>query len=309
MNHRRWHGLLLVALAAVMVAGCGGRQTLSNLGPEELFQKGKQQYDRKKYVAAVESFQSIVYNFPGNTIVDTAQYYLALSYYANKEYELAGVEFNRLLVNYPASPYAAQSQFMKAVCSFEATPGSPGLDQTELEAAIKEFEDFLVDRPESELAADAKKYLNVARTRMARKYYKCGVVYSNVAASEAAKIYYQKVADDYTDTEFAPLATFRLAQEESVLKQYDQAKSKFQNFVQVFPEHKLAAKAREMAIVCAFKGAEWSLKKGDTAAAREKLLQFRQEFPQDKRTAKVNEWLRRIGEQASSDTTGVQKGS
>jgi len=302
-------GLVLVTIAMAVLAGCGGKQTLSNLGPEELFQRGKQQYEKKKYVAAVESFQSIVYNFPGNTIVDTAQYHLALSYFANKDYELAGVEFNRLLINYPASPYAIQSQFMKAVCSFEATPESSGLDQSELEAAIKEFEDFLVDRPESELVPDVKKYLNVARTRMARKYYRCGVVYSNVAASEAAKIYYQKVADDYTDTEFAPLAIFQMAREESVLKRFDEAKNKFSNFAQVFPDHKLAPKARELAVSCAFKGAEFSLRKGDTTAARDKFLQFRQEFPQDKRVAKADAYLRKIGDQVSSDSTSVQKGS
>ncbi|MEW6050937.1 MAG: outer membrane protein assembly factor BamD [Candidatus Zixiibacteriota bacterium] len=301
--------LLLVGAAMIMFAGCGGKTTLVSQQPDELFKIGKEKYDHKKYLGAIEAFQSVIYNFPGNSIVDTAQYYLALSYYGNKDYALGGVEFNRLLVNYPASVYAPHAQFMKAVCAFESTPRSSGLDQTELEDAIRQFEEFLVDRPESVLAPDVKKYLVLARTRMAQKYYNSGVVYSNTGAADAAKRYYQKVADDYTDTEYAPLAIFNIAREEYKQRHFDEARQKFEGFQKAFPDHALTPKAADLAVTSAFKSGEESFRKGDMAAAREKFERFVKDYSQDKRVKKADEYLQKIGERVLSDSTGVKTDS
>ena len=104
--------LLWLSIAAmVFTIGCGSRPTLANLSAHELFDKGKEEYSQKHYLRAIEYFQAVVYNYPGESVVDTAQYYLALSYFGDKEYELAQVEFNRLVVNYPASVYFEHSIF------------------------------------------------------------------------------------------------------------------------------------------------------------------------------------------------------
>ena len=77
------------------IAGCGGRVALSNQTAGQLYQAGKEKYDRKKYLSAIEYFQAVVYNHPGESVVDTAQYFLAMSYFGDKNYELSRVEFNR----------------------------------------------------------------------------------------------------------------------------------------------------------------------------------------------------------------------
>ncbi len=286
-----WAGLVLMVAAIV---GCGGKQSLAHLSAGELFEIGKEQHDNNKFIKAIETFQTIVYNYPGERIVDTAQYYLALSYYGNEEYELAQVEFNRLVINYPSSAYFESAIFMKAACFFEGTPNHYGLDQSDLEIAIKQFEDYLIDYPESDLYPQAQQMLLVARSRMARKYYESGIVYSRLGAAGSAEMYFQKVVDDYTDTEYGALAVFQCAEMNFLMKQYDKSRQEFESFKAVFPEHELAEKAAERAVESAFKEGEKALKEGDREAAKEKFETFLTLYPDSDRAADVNKYLKEI---------------
>jgi len=295
--------LTMIALTAILLS-CGGRPALTNLSPQELFETGKVEYQKNHYIRAIEYFQAIVYNYPGESIVDTAQYYLALSYFGNGEYELAQVEFNRLVLNYPSSVYFQHALFMKAASFYEATPGHYGLDQTKLEQAVKLFEDFIIDYPEAELLPQAKEYLLSARTRMAKKYYNSAVVYSRMRARDAAKIYYQKVVDDYTDTEFGAPASFYVAEMDYKSRRYDEARAGFEGFLAVFPDHELAKKARERAAEAAYKSAEEAFGNGKAEVAKERLENFVKDYPDHNKVDEAEEMLRKLHDLPPSDGKG-----
>jgi outer membrane protein assembly factor BamD len=280
--------------ALALVAGCGGSKSLAGKSAHELFDLGKTAHEKGKYRRAIEMFQQIVYNYPGDPVVDTAQYYLGLAYYGTKDYGLAEVEFNRLTTNYPSSVYFEQAMFMKAVSKFDQAPRHYGLDQTELTDAIQQFEDFIIDFPESELLPEVRRYLLQARTRLARKYYESGVVYIRLAAYEAAKTYFQWVIDDFTETEFGPKAAYRYAEMEFKLGHFDEAKERFKNFLTVFPDHEWAEKTMTQAIESAFRSGEKAFQNGDYALARRKLEAFQSEFPDNGWTEKADEYLEEI---------------
>ncbi len=296
MTTLRTTGVAAIALVALTLSltSCGGNRPLSEMDASQLFALGKQKYDKKKYVSAVDYLQTVVFNYPGNAVVDTAQYYLALSYFGNKEYELAAVEFNRLAVNYPSSPYFENAVFMRAASYFEATPHHYGLDQTDLERAIDLLNDFLIDFPESDLVPDAKRYLAEGRNRLAHKTYQAAIVYERLGAPKAARIYFQKVIDDYTDTDYGPLATYHYALMDLRLKEYDDARRRFENFATVFPDNKLAGKALAKAAQAAFKNCEATYKSGQYATARQCLIDFKQEFPNNGHVGKADELLKKI---------------
>ncbi|MFQ5498058.1 MAG: outer membrane protein assembly factor BamD [Candidatus Zixiibacteriota bacterium] len=303
MRYTRYKSTRLIAFLVVIVVatfGCGGRVNLSNLTADQLFQHGKEKYQKKKYIRAIEAFQAVVYNYPGATLVDTAQYYLALSYFGQKDYILAGAEFNRLANNYPASTYFEHALFMRAVCFFEGTPHHYGLDQTDLETAIRQFEDFLIDYPESELLPDAQKYLLEARSRKAKKFYSNGVVYEHMGAYNAAEAYFQKVIDDYTDTEFGPRATFMRAEMLFKSRKYDKARGRFADFITVFPVHEWVPKAIQRREESTFKAGEAAARSGDTARALELFELFINEYPQSKRFDKANERLGELRQPAAA---------
>ncbi len=276
------------------MAGCGGKHTLNTLTSQELFDLGTQKYESKKYLSAIEHFQTLVYNYPGESIVDTAQYYLALSYFNSKEYDLANVEFNRLAVNYPASTYAEDAIFMKALCLYRGTSTHYGLDQSDLYISIKQFEEFIIDFPESNVIGDAQKYLLEAHTRLAKKEYNSGVVYDRIGTYKSAEMYFQKVIDEYTDTEYAPLATYGLAEMKFKLKEYHDAKVKFSDFLIVYTDHLLVEKANEYIEKSSFMSGEKAFKAEEFPKALEYFQEYMTEFPKSKHTKKASEYIEKL---------------
>lgn len=288
--------LALIAILLLAVGfGCGGKPNLSKLSAQELFTLGKAKYDNKKYVSSIDYFQTLVYNYPGESIVDTAQYYLALSYYGEKEYELAQVEFNRLVVNYPSSTYFEHALFMKAVSFYEGTPKHFGLDQTDLYTAIRQFEDFIIDYPESVLVEDCKKYLNIAHTRLAHKFYNSAEVYERIGTFKSAQIYYQKVIDDYIDTEYAAPSTFGVGNMLFRQRKFDEAKTKLNDFITVFPESELVPKAHELLEKAAYLEAEDAYNKAEYEKAAKLLTAFIAQYPENDKVKDANKYLLKIG--------------
>ncbi len=289
-------------LTVLMIGACSSPRSISTMTAGELLKTGMDLYNRHKYLRAIEHFQACVYNYPGDMAVDTAQYYLALSYFGNEEYEVAQVEFNRLVLNYPASPFFEHAIFMRAVCYYESTPKDPGMDQTELNTAIRQFEDFIIDFPDSEVLPDVQKYLHAALDRLARKDYTAGLVYSRMGAFESAKIYFQKVIDDYTESEYAVQALYDIARMEYKQKNYSEARVQFQNFVAVYPENKFVPKALKMIEKSAFEDAKKAFKEAQPEA-REKLDAFLKDFPESNHVDAIRKYL---GELADSQPAPVE---
>jgi outer membrane protein assembly factor BamD len=290
-TQQRVFTVLAVVVLAALLGSCGGKPVLTNLTARELWEQGRAEYDKGKYYKSIEYFQTVVFNYAGSSLVDSAQYYLAMSYFGNEEWELARVEFTRLVTNYPSSDYATASQFMRAVCAYKAAPEDSHKDQKELAASISELEDFIIDYPESQFVSDAQALIREARGRLARKYFDAAVVYMRIRALNAAKIYFQKVVDDYTETDFGPLAAFGKAEAEYEQQNFLEAKGQFSRFASVFPDHIKAGPAREMEAESAFKAAEKAYDKGDYVAARERLEEFLAEFPNHDKSAKARELL------------------
>ena len=262
----------------------------------ELFKLAKVKYDQKKYYRSIELFQNIVYSHAGDPIVDTAQYYLGMSYFGNKEHQLASAEFNRLLINYPASAFAEHAQFMRAASTFESAPKHFGLDQSELNPALQHLQDFVTDHPESPYIADAKALLLAGRTRNARKMYEAAVVYSNTESYKAANIYYQKVVDEYLDTEYAPFAVFMIADGEMRMKHFEVARDKFEGFMRVFPKHIWIGKAKERAAESAFNNCLSAFEAHQYDKAKECFESFKIVYPTDKRIKEADIYLVKIKE-------------
>jgi outer membrane protein assembly factor BamD len=232
-------------IALVVFSGCGSARKNMTATVDEQFTLARREYDKGKYYNSIEAFQRIIFNFPGTSGIDSAQYYLAHSYFGNKEYELAAVEFDRLLSNYPQSPFIDDAQYMVGLCYLKNSPRHYSLDQEDLKKAINAMEGFIIDNPDSPLVEEAKASILEARTRLAHKEYDNGLTYFKMYSYESARIYFQKVIDEYTDTKYASMALFKQAEAFFKEKNYAESKSKFDGFLSIYPDNELAGKARE----------------------------------------------------------------
>ena len=157
-------------------------------------------------------------------------------------------------------------------------------------SVVGEAADFL----EADLAAGKTYYIQVA---------------PRMGAWKAAEKYYQKVIDDYMDTEFAPLATYYIADMEYKQKRYDEASKGYKGFIAVFPDHELAEKARKQAADVAYKSGEKAYDKGDYTVAKEHLESFVAGYPDHKKVNKARELLEKINGLPLTDSKGEDANS
>lgn len=236
----------LMILTVALIAGCAGTTTKLKGTAEDQYREAWREYQKKHYLRAIDGFQKLIYNFSGAPMVDSAQYYLAMSHFEQNDHFTAASEFERLVSTYPGSPFVDESQYMMGLCLYKATPTHYGLDQDELLRAIVVLRDFESDYPDSPSNADAHATIRLAEDRLARKRYEAGRQYLRLGQYQSAAIYFQKVIDEYTDSEWAARAYFCQGEIDFKQNKLNDARIKFDNFLIVYPTNKLAGNARKM---------------------------------------------------------------
>jgi outer membrane protein assembly factor BamD len=137
------------------------------------------------------------------------------------------------------------AQFKIAYCDYKLSP-KPSLDQTYTVKAVENFQRFIEDFPQSDLAAKAETLLKVCRTKLAEKEYKAGELYMKLRDYHGAHVYFGSVIDNYYDTGFVEDATYWKAESLYRLRKDSEARAVFEELLRKFPEtkHKKDVKKR-----------------------------------------------------------------
>ena len=75
------------------------------------YEKAMKLLDKKKYLRAQEEFNNLVIRGTHTDLGDDSQFYLAESYFLNKEYLLAIAEYDRLIRRMGFSPYVEKARW------------------------------------------------------------------------------------------------------------------------------------------------------------------------------------------------------
>jgi outer membrane protein assembly factor BamD len=189
----------LLPLVVLLVAGCASKGPPVLKGADYYFEEGQNDFQRRRYLQAIESFQRIVSNFPGHARVAEAQYYLAESYFGMKEYVNAAFEYERLVDTYPSSKWRDDAAYKIGESYFEQSRGA-ALDQRETYEAINAYRQFIEDNPGSPLVAGARERISTGRARLAEKQYLAAQLYHRQGHLEAARITYEQMTNGYPNT-------------------------------------------------------------------------------------------------------------
>jgi outer membrane protein assembly factor BamD len=236
--------LRLTLLSFLLGLSCGPKAPSVVLDAEDQYAVAKREFGEEHWDKALVELQKVVFNYPGAPFIDSAQYLLGMTYFNQDEYPSAVLEFNKLLASYPTSRLADDAAFMVARSDLEMSP-RPELGQEHTEKAVDELRDFLDDYPESDRSEEAAELLTRAKGKLAEKAYRNGYLYYRLGHYESALLYLEKVLNDYHDTHWVADARFQIAEVHYKEEKYDRAKEEYQSFLQDFPDHKLAEKAKK----------------------------------------------------------------
>jgi outer membrane protein assembly factor BamD len=194
-------------IISLIFAGCSTTLDTVNMSAEDRLKYAVSLYDKEEYLEAVNEFQALILQYPGNVIADDAQYYLAMTRYKREEYVMGAFEFSKLIKNMPASEFVPESQYMLAECYYRLSPDF-SLDQRYTKKAIEEYQAFIDFFPTNSKVQEAETKINELNNKLAEKEYNNAYIYRKLEYYTAAQIFYNSVIDTYHDTKYAPMAMY-----------------------------------------------------------------------------------------------------
>jgi outer membrane protein assembly factor BamD len=201
---------LAIGALAGLLAGCGASTIPAVHSEPERLAQGRRALERREYNVALELVKSYVENNAGGADVDQAIELLGESNLRIKEWAEAQSQFERLLRDYPESDSAAAASFRLGEALWGQSRG-PDLDQEFTLKALDQWDSYLRAYPGHWLNAEGVKRRQAARERLADKLNRAGGLYLKLRRTGPARVYFQRVLDEYPDTEIAAHASLGLA--------------------------------------------------------------------------------------------------
>jgi outer membrane protein assembly factor BamD len=214
-----------------------------------LFDRGEAALKEKKWLEAREYFRQVFDNYPQSPLRPDAKLGIADTYLGEKSAEtlvLADSEFREFLTYYPRHQRADYAQYRLAMTHFQQMR-SPTRDQTSTRDALTEFQVFFDRFPDSPLTPEVRKNWRIARDRLSDSermvaelyirignyrgavtrldgvlkddpnytnrdaaYYDLAEIYFKTDNKDRALPWYQKLVDEFTQSEYLEKAQERL---------------------------------------------------------------------------------------------------
>lgn len=232
--------MLMATLGAL---GCSKQKDFGAMEPEAAYRYLERRYEKGDYLAAADGLDFFTLNYSGSSLVDSAQFLLAMSHYQLKEYLLAAEAFNELVRRFPRSLLAAEAMYQAGASYWRLSPRY-ALDQEFTLKAIDALQGFIDYHPEqSGRVRDAQALIEECRAKLAHKEFSSGIIYIKMKDYRAAQVYFQSVMDHYYDSPWAADAAYWLAFALAGDGKPEEAAAAYRTFLAKFPDHALRPKA------------------------------------------------------------------
>ena len=129
--------------------------------------------------------------------MEKSSFLLAQSYFNLEEWIEARGEYGSFVANFPGSSYIEDAEFRKAISSFNIE-FKVARDETNTTTAMKDFERYLSNYPDSPLRDSVKYYQNLLTERLAEKEFQTARLYYRMDKYQAAVIYLKEFLEKYT---------------------------------------------------------------------------------------------------------------
>lgn len=245
MNRKR-NLVLLSFLISIELLSCSSTKEVFAPSAEGFFRRGMELYSDGDYVKAKDDFDIVIKQFPASEYADSAQFFLAQTYFKRGEYLTAAFEFENVSRNYPTSKLLPEARYNIALCYAARSP-RPQLDQENTKKAIEAFQMFIDYYPTSKLVGDAEKQIQALRNKLAKKNLEIAQLYYTMGYYRAAIIYFDVILNEYHDSDVADQAA--LGKVRALLERHrrDDARVALEKFYSMFPNSKLRSEADKLA--------------------------------------------------------------
>ncbi len=248
----------LACAAALPIAAAGGSAkdavTYEEVPPaEELYQQGLEilegrnilgVYRLVNYNRAIETFQTIIDNYPYSEFAVKAELRIADAYFDDERWDEALSyyrDFAELHPNHEKVPYT----LLRAALCHYAQVESANRDQTSTRNALEALEDLIRRYPYAEETREGEELLRELRTRLARSIMDVGDFYKRRGDHQAAAERYRSVVDGFPGLGLDAEALFNLGLCYEKMKREDEARRLFLVIVENYRNTDIARQAED----------------------------------------------------------------
>lgn len=221
------------------LSGCAERKPPSG---ENYYVKATNEYTQHFYQPAIDDYQKLIDQYPFSPYAEEAELNIGLAYFKSHNYAESIGTLNDFQRMHPTSPHIEEASYYLAMAHYDQI-GRPDQDQTHTELALEQFETIERRFPESDFAQLAQEQIAICREMLARHEYVIGDFYYSRANFKAAESRMAELMALYPDTPIAPDALAHLARTlEKQGKKYSAAQA-YTALKLNFPKTKYAAEA------------------------------------------------------------------
>ena len=217
-----------IYLFIFILFGCSSTLPDESLSLAEHLKLGMDYLDEEEFVKAQDEFKFVLSRGTGTDYGDDAQFFLAESYFLNKQYMLSIAEYESLTRKMSFSPFFEKSRFRICEAYMIESPDYYN-DQSYSEKALERYQEFLDDFPNSEYSQMATESMIILRNKLAKKLYETGILYMKMDEFEPARMSFNRVLNNYYDTNIIQMVHIGVVKSLLLEKKIDLAKEYWAN--------------------------------------------------------------------------------
>jgi len=233
-------GLLfsILLLTFFAISGCGA----NNPHPPGTYERGQFFVEDENFTDAVAAFETFVRHNPTDSLAVQAQFNKARTLMELKQYPLAAVEFQILRKDYPNSALTEDAYFYEGVAYFDQVENIER-DVTGAYEARLHFLGFSEEFPNSRYMTEVVDYMHDISDIMVFKRIQQVKIYGQLKRYDAVALTLDIVMADEAGSRLMDEVFWRRAEVAVKLEDYDTAESYYQRVLDEFPDSEFAARS------------------------------------------------------------------
>lgn len=226
---------------------------------EKKYEKAAEYYKKENYIKAIQLYEELIPIYKGTEKAEEIYFYYTYCNYYQGDYSLSQYHFKNFTRQFPASKHTEECLFMNAYCYYLNSPYYT-LDQTDTKNAIKEFQAFVDNYPESNRMDTCNILIDILRQKLENKDYDLLKQYFNLSDYKAAITSCKNFVKDFPDSKYVEesfyimINSYYLLAINSIpskkLERLNGAIDNYLKFVDLYPQSKFINKAEGIYTSC-----------------------------------------------------------
>ena len=237
----------MILAACLGLSSCASTNKLEKMqqGCETRVTKALERYQKERFSSVLLTLEDARKQCGGSPVMDTVLFYLGMANTHLKNYIEARTEFQRLVQDFPGSPFFDEAKFRIAYTVLKQS-GRYDRDQKETSEAMFLLDRFIEMYPTSAFIDSAVFYRKEAYEKLAFKEFKNAQFYEKVNEHESAIVYYRSFMGEYADSKLVDQARYNTITLLKKLGRIEEAKELLNELLDKGNDKKLKKEAKDL---------------------------------------------------------------